>query len=218
MYVLFAMVAVFIVVVLSYLADRKYPEYRIYIIPTGIVLMCAIALYSSWHAPMRPSTLSEEQRISILTEQPYFITWYNNYKENISQLDRFASVYHKILDNYENKTITAEKALSQLQKLHEETDKFNQSLKDQLPPSELSQNNYIIVYNILEKTRIYSYKLNETTRQSIIILNEGIYNKNEHKDIVNNLNRIYAIEAPVILDISSEVAQIKSNLTIPENT
>ena len=39
----------------------------------------------------------------------------------------------------------------------------------------------------------------------------------EHKDIVNNLNRIYAIEAPIMLDINSEVSQIKDNLTIPEN-
>lgn len=216
MYTLLSIIAVFAIIILSYLADRKYPAYRIYIIPTGIILMCSIALYSSWHTPESSNSLSEEQRISILTEQPYFITWYNNYKENITQLDRFASVYHKILDNYENNTITGENALAQLQKLHEETEQFNKSLANQLPPSELSQNNYIIVYNILEKTRTYSYKLNETTRQSMVILNEGIYNQNTHKDIVNNLNRVYAIEAPVILDISTEVAQIKANLTIPE--
>lgn len=216
MYTILATIAVFAVIILSYLADRKYPAHRIYIIPTGIILMCSIALYCSCHTAESPNSLSEEQRISILTEQPYFITWYNNYKENITQLDRFASVYHKILDNYENNTITGENALAQLQKLHEETNRFNQSLENQLPPSELSQNNYIIVYNILEKTRIYSYKLNETTRQSTVILNEGIYNQNNHKDIVNNLNRVYAIEAPVILDISTEVAQIKANLTVPE--
>ena len=64
------------------------------------------------------------------------------------------------------------------------------SFVDALPPSELSQNNYTLVYNILEKTRVYSYKLNETVRQSIVIINEGTYNQIEHKDIVNNLNRI----------------------------
>ena len=52
---------------------------------------------------------------------------------------------------------------------------------------------------------------------SIVIINEGTYNQIEHKDIVNNLNRIYAIEAPIMLDINNEVSQIKDNLTIPEN-
>ena len=50
-----------------------------------------------------------------------------------------------------------------------------------------------------------------------VIINEGTYNQIEHKDIVNNLNRIYAIEAPIMLDINNEVSQIKDNLTIPEN-
>ena len=94
-----------------------------------------------------------------------------------------------------------EETLERLQRLYDETNAFNNSLQDLLPPSELSATNYTLIYNVLEKTRIFSYKLNETTRQSIIIINEGTYNQLPHKDIVNNLNRIYAIEAPVILDI-----------------
>ena len=44
-------------------------------------------------------------------------------------------------------------------------------------------------------------------------------NKNNDVDkkiILNNLNRIYAVEGPIILDINNEVAQVKDNLTIPE--
>lgn len=212
-----AVFIVILIIIASYLADRKYPQKRIYIIPTGIIALCLVVMYTSWYAPMTPTRLSEQQRINILSEQPYFITWYNDYKEDINQLDRFATVYHKIISNYENQSISATEALSQLQRLYDETNAFNNSLQDALPPSELSQNNYTLVYNILEKTRVYSYKLNETVRQSIVIINEGTYNQIEHKDIVNNLNRIYAIEAPIMLDINSEVSQIKDNLTIPEN-
>ena len=99
--------------------------------------------------------------MAILNEQPYFITWYNDYKEDINQLDRFATVYHKIISNYENQSISATEALSQLQRYMMKQMLFNNSLQDALPPSELSQNNYTLVYNILEKTRVYSYKLNE---------------------------------------------------------
>ena len=173
MNILLAIAVMIIIIIASYLADRKYPTKRIFIIPCGIILLCFVAVYSS--------------------------------------------VYHKIISNYENQSISATEALSQLQRLYDETNAFNNSLQDALPPSELSQNNYTLVYNILEKTRVYSYKLNETIRQSIVIINEGTYNQIEHKDIVNNLNRIYAIEAPIMLDINSEVSQIKDNLTIPEN-
>lgn len=213
--------AVFImilIIIASYLADRKYPQKRIYIIPTGIIALCLVVMYTSWYAPMTPTRLSEQQRINILSEQPYFITWYNDYKENIKQMNRFSSVYHKIIDKYEQNQLSPEETLERLQRLYDETNAFNNSLQDLLPPSELSATNYTLIYNVLEKTRIFSYKLNETTRQSIIIINEGTYNQLPHQDIVNNLNRIYAIEAPVILDIDSEISQVKDNLTLPEET
>ena len=85
-----------------------------------------------------------------------------------------------------------------------------------MPPAELSANNYTLVYEILEKTRAYSYKINETTRQSIDILTTNKNNDLDKKTILNNLNRIYAVEGPIILDINNEVAQVKDNLTIPE--
>lgn len=213
---LLAVIIMILIIIASYLADRKYPRKRIFIIPTGIICLCTVVIYTSWITPKAPITISNEQRIAILNEQPYFITWYNEYKESINQLDRFASIYHKIITNYENKIISADEAIEQLQRLYGETDKFNTNLQDKLPPTELSQNNYIIVYNVLEKTRIYSYKLNETTRQSLVIIQEGTVNQISQKDIVNNLNRVYTIEAPIILDINSEISQIKDNLTLPE--
>ena len=232
MNILLAIAVMIFIIIASYLADRKYPTKRIFIIPCGIILLCFVAVYSSLVIPSSSNSISNEQRLAILNEQPYFITWYNDYKEDINQLDRFATVYHKIISNYENQSISATEALSQLQRLYDETNAFNNSLQNALPPNELSQNNYTLVYNILEKygkqayldicdilekTCVYSYKLNETVRQSIVIINEGTYNQIEHKDIVNNLNRIYAIEAPIMLDINNEVSQIKDNLTIPEN-
>lgn len=213
-----AIIIMILIIIASYLADRKYPRKRIFIIPTGIISLCAVVVYTSWLTPAVPTTISNEQRLAILNEQPYFITWYNEYKENINKLDRFTSIYHKIITNYENQIISSDDAIEQLQRLYAETNKFNTDLQEKLPPTELSQNNYTIVYNVLEKTRIYSYKLNETTRQSLVIINEGTSNQIPHKDIINNLNRIYTLEAPIILDINGEIAQIKDNLTLPETT
>lgn len=151
MNILLAIAVMIIIIIASYLADRKYPTKRIFIIPCGIILLCFVAVYSSLVIPSSSNSISTEQRLAILNEQPYFITWYNDYKEDINQLDRFATVYHKIISNYENQSISATEALSQLQRLYDETNAFNNSLQDALPPSELSQNNYTLVYNILEK-------------------------------------------------------------------
>ena len=124
--------------------------------------------------------------------------------------------YHKIIDDYQNDTISTDEALERLQRLYTESDKFNQSLTELLPPTELSQNNYTLVYQILEKTRIYSYKINETTRQSIDILTQSRDEQLDKEVTLNNLTRIYAIEGPIMLDINNEVAQVKDNLTLPE--
>ena len=205
-----------LIIVLSYLADRKYPQKRIYIIPCGIILLCSVVAYTSWTTPSYTSPISEEQRISILNEQPYFITWYNQHKETINKLDRFCINYHKIIDDYQNDIISTDETIERLQRLYTESNKFDQSLSDLLPPSDLSQNNYTLVYQILEKTRIYSYKINETTRQSIDVLTQSRDEQLDKEVTLNNLTRIYAIEGPIMLDINSEVAQIRDNLTLPE--
>ena len=205
-----------LIIVLSYLADRKYPQKRIYIIPCGIILLCSVVAYTSWTTPSYTSPISEEQRISILNEQPYFITWYNQHKETINKLDRFCINYHKIIDDYQNDIISTDETIERLQRLYTESNKFDQSLSDLLPPSDLSQNNYTLVYQILEKTRIYSYKINETTRQSIDVLTQSRDEQLDKEVILNNLTRIYAIEGPIMLDINSEVAQVRDNLTLPE--
>ena len=205
-----------LIIVLSYLADRKYPQKRIYIIPCGIILLCSVVAYTSWTTPSYTSPISEEQRISILNEQPYFITWYNQHKEIINKLDRFCINYHKIIDDYQNDIISTDETIERLQRLYTESNKFDQSLSDLLPPSDLSQNNYTLVYQILEKTRIYSYKINETTRQSIDVLTQSRNEQLDKEVTLNNLTRIYAIEGPIMLDINTEVAQVRDNLTLPE--
>ena len=204
------------IIAVSYLADRKYPRFRIYIIPATIIVLCSIVGIASWLAPSNFNRISEEQRLTILNEQPYFITWYNEHKKNIEQLDRYCTMYHKIITEYEDNIITADVAVDRLSNLYNSCDKFDKSIQDMLPPAELSKINYTLTYEILEKTRIYSYKTKETTRQSIDIIREGMAQNLEKKDVVNNLNRIYAIEGPIILDINTEVNQLKNNLTPSE--
>lgn len=213
---LIAAIMMVLIIIASYLLDRKYPRRRAYIIPTGVTLLCAVLIYISWLTPPEQPQISQEQRIAILNEQPYFITWYNEHKETISQLDRYCSSYQKIIANYKQDKISAQDASNRLQELYAQSNDFDQNLQKQLPPTELSQNNYTLVYDILEKTRVYSYKINEVIRQSNHVIDEGIKNDVDKNDIVTNLNRIYLLQGPIILDINGDVAQLKTNLTIDE--
>lgn len=216
MKILIATIMMVLIIIASYLVDRKYPRKRVYIIPTGIILLCSVVIYTSWLTPTEHQPISEEQRLAVLNEQPYFITWYNNHKETIAQIDRYCSNYHKIIASYKQGELSTQDVLNRLQDLYTESNTFDKTLQTQLPPSELSQNNYTLVYNILEKTRVYSYKVNEVTRQSINVINDGTLNKLDKPTIVNNLNRIYLLQGPIILDINSDVAQLKDNLTLDE--
>lgn len=213
---LIAAIMMVLIIIASYLLDRKYPRKRAYIIPTGVTLLCAVLIYISWLTPPEQPQITQEERIAILNEQPYFITWYNHHKETISQIDRYCTSYHKIIASYKQNEISAKDAATRLQSLYAESSAFDKNLQEQLPPTELSQNNYTIAYDILEKTRVYSYKLNEVIRQSGEVINEGTNSNLDKSAIVTNLNRIYLLQGPIILDINGDVAQLKSNLTIDE--
>ena len=51
-----------LIIIASYLADRRYPQKRMYIIPCGIILLCSIAVFTSWTTSSYTSPISEEQR------------------------------------------------------------------------------------------------------------------------------------------------------------
>ena len=51
MNILLAIAVMIIIIIASYLADRKYPTKRIFIIPCGIILLCFVAVYSSLVIP-----------------------------------------------------------------------------------------------------------------------------------------------------------------------
>ena len=61
MNILLAIAVMIIIIIASYLADRKYPTKRIFIIPCGIILLCFVAVYSSLVIPSSSNSISTEQ-------------------------------------------------------------------------------------------------------------------------------------------------------------
>ena len=91
----------------------------------------------------------------------------------MNEVDRFGRVYEKMICNYENEWICGSEGLSELERLYDERNGFNNWLEDGLGGSELWEKNYRLVYNILEKSGVYSYKLNESVGESIVMMKEG---------------------------------------------
>ena len=57
MNILLAIAVMIIIIIASYLADRKYPTKRIFIIPCGIILLCFVAVYSSLVIPSSSNSI-----------------------------------------------------------------------------------------------------------------------------------------------------------------
>ena len=216
MLLLISSLVLVLIIVLSYLADRNYPTKRKFIIPLGILSMIAVMAFTTWKYPLDKAVkLTAQERILIMTEQPYFTEWYEQYKQQLGPLDRFATGYHRIIRDYKSQQISANTAITLLQNLYQESNAFDRNLQHLQVPPQLSKKNTVLVTAVIKKTKVYSYQLNETIRQSISVLHTGINDGLSHKVTSNNLTRIYALESPVMLDISQEIGQLNDNLTLP---
>ena len=72
MNILLAIAVMIVIIIASYLADRKYPTKRIFIIPCGIILLCFVAVYSSLVIPSSSNSISTEQRFGYFKRTTLF--------------------------------------------------------------------------------------------------------------------------------------------------
>lgn len=203
-------------IVLSYLLDRKYPSQRHFIIPVIFLLLISVAGTAFLLSPIKQQALSEEQRELILKQQPKFTDWYADYQRDIHHINQFTNSYQRITQNYIDQQISAREAMEELDALYSETNYFYKELDKWQPPNALTEENRQLAEDIIKTTKVYQYHINETVRQSIIILQSGIDKGLTHKDTSNNLIRIQALEYPILLDNDRYIYQLRENLYLPK--
>lgn len=205
---------IFVGALLIYLAYRRFPRRRWVIFYSGIIAI-AMVLCGQYFLLARSATpLNEQQRIAILREQPYFITWYEDYKGLIKESNALAREYHAALATYQQGEISEATLVHRLEALHKNAQDFSNKVQPLLPPDSLSRANYVLAYNALNKMRDYAKSWSVVTEKSILTLKDAQMAHLPRNVVWNNLQRVYALDGISMLDVDKDIYSLKQNLTI----
>ncbi|BEU87272.1 hypothetical protein TAMA11512_07360 [Selenomonas sp. TAMA-11512] len=205
------LVALLLIILYAFIKNRKvYAFFSI-----SIFLASCIAAYS-FREPA-PSPMTEEQKLFIGEQQQIFVPWYERHQQNIDQLDRNWQAYHNILESFKANAISIQTVHLRLTALEQDALAAENSIRDNIPPLALETTNYDLVTDLREKTLQYAHA------QYLAIL----HTKNAadpaqlHTDVQSEQSRmlqeIMIKESPVGLFTASEVDQLRTRLTIPED-
>lgn len=211
-----ASIIMVLLIILSYLLDRNFPQYRKVIFASTVFSLCFVSILVFYLSPIKPLILSREQQQSIILQQKSFIPWYNNYQQELNIINTYANNYDTIYDDYIKGKDNINSTISSLKYLYNETNSYQKEMDLWEIPEELNENNKNLTIEIIRSTKVYFYHINETIRQSITILEEARNKKLPKRDIINNLVRIRALEYPILLDNSKYIYQIRENLRLEE--
>lgn len=211
-----ASIIMVLLIILSYLLDRNFPQYRKVIFASTVFSLCLVSILVFYLSPIKPLILSREQQQSIILQQKSFIPWYNNYQQELNIINTYANNYDTIYDDYIKGKDNINSTISSLKYLYNETNSYQKEMDLWEIPEELNENNKNLTIEIIRSTKVYFYHINETIRQSITILEEAKKKKLPKRDIINNLVRIRALEYPILLDNSKYIYQIRENLRLEE--
>jgi hypothetical protein len=215
-YIFLLAVTFLLIIVLLYAGYRYLPQKRIFCIFAAIVLVCVSSII--WFSSRYPqqSKVTDSQKMQILSEQPFFVTWYESYKQNIDDIDRVWSRYNNNLNRFSQDDVSLRVLTENLIKNQADIISLQKKLATALPPQELSDTNYKLSYDVLEKTRSYLAAQSETITASVQLLQSPEF-LNQPRDIqYKQLDNIRILKSPVNLNISPDISSIRDNLILPD--
>ncbi len=208
--------AVLFIIVLIYLGYRYLPQKRIFYIFAVIVLISfgSAVLFSSRY--LQKNNITEEQKTQILSEQPFFVTWYESYKQDVENIDHIWTQYNNTLDKFSQNEIDADTLADNLTKIQQDSDKLKADLETALPPQELSDANYRLSYDILEKTRQYLAAQNEAVKASVQVVGTPEFKEKPHDLQYKEIDNVRIMKSPVNLDVAADITSIRDNLILSD--
>ena len=203
---------VFVIILL--IAGYYYlPQKKIFYVFSIVILGSLFCIVTFWH-PQQKKALTEQQKMQIFSEQSFFVTWYEEYKKYINDANYIWSRYNDIIDGFDERQINLELAKTELFKLEHDSDELQKKMQIALPPKGLSDINYNLVYAVLKKTKQYTDEQNKTIKlpSQAIITKEFIEQK--HDVQYEQMDNIRILNAPVELNIASDINMVKYNLSL----
>ena len=204
--------------VLAYMLCRHVPNRKV------AVLFCltligagAIFAFSYQTKPAAP-VIRPEEKAEIQQQQQIFTDWYTGYKKNIDQLDYNWQLYHHILADFKADNISIQTTYVRLTQLEGDAAQLRDSLAQLEPPASLTDANYDLTATVIKKTRSYAeeqYKAINDTRNAA---DPAHLLSNRQEEQSRRLEEIMIMESPTGLFTATEIASLKDNLTVPDET
>ncbi|WP_196594402.1 hypothetical protein [Pectinatus sottacetonis] len=202
------------VIILIYAGYFYLPQRRVFYIFCAIIIVSVVSTIGFWHIYQRGTGMTEKQKMQILSEQPFFVTWYEAYKQDVEKIDRIWAQYNNIISDFQQDKISVSVMRSKMVKVENESNLLVKKMGISLPPKELSDKNYRISYDILEKTRHYLGKQNKIIKRTVDIINEKGFTREAHDVQYKKIDNMRILYAPVNLYIASDISQIRDDLSL----
>lgn len=212
---LLAGIGIFIVVLL-YVGYCYLPQRRVFYLFTAIILISTGIIFSFWHGQTKQNVMTEAQKTQILSEQPFFVTWYEEYKQYLEDIDRIWTRYNNTLEDFSKEKIDPDELQQDLVKIQTDSDKLQGKMKDALPPQELSDENYKLSYAVLEETRQYMAAQNDTIKKTLQAVMTPEFRANAFELQRKEIDNIRILNSPVNLNIAGDILTIRDNLSLPD--
>lgn len=200
-------------VILLIMGYRYLPQKRIFYIFGIIILGSLFCIVFFWH-PQQKKSLTEQQKMQIFSEQSFFVTWYEDYKKYINDADHIWSRYNNIIDEFHDDQISLALAKNEISKLNHDSDELQKKMQTALPPKGLSDINYNLVYAVLNKTKQYTAEQNKTIKLTSQTILADKFIEQQHDMQYEQMDNIRILNAPVELNIASDINTIKNNLSL----
>ena len=150
-------------------------------------------------------TMTEAEKYEMQQQQLIFMTWYADYQKDIDQLDRNWQLYHAILENFKEESISVQTAYMRLNQLEDEN-----------PPLPLNDTCYDLLIVVMGKTREYAEAQHRTIALSRAAVDPIHLRSDNQEEQSRSLQDIMIRESPPGLFTAEEISAIRECLTIPE--
>lgn len=216
--IIIALLALIAILLLA-LLYRHLPNRRIfwYFCCTLALTGCiAYAFVNSSH-PAEPA-ISKEEKYAMQEQQHIFMTWYADYQKDIDQLDHNWQLYHAILENFKEDSISIQTAYVRLKQLEDESRQLRDRIMQKSPPLALNDICYDLLIEVMQKTREYAEAQYRTIALTRAAADPIHLRSDDQEEQSRSLQGIMIKESPAGLFTAREISAIRDYLTIPEDS
>lgn len=211
-----AIVAVLLLVLLYH----YIPSRRIFFCFFLVLCAASAIVFFCWPKPHHSSdiVISQEERTERAQQQQIFAAWYENYQKDIDSLDHNWQQYHKILSDFKADIISIQTTYLRLSQLEKDSQALEDRINGRTPPLALNDYCYDQSIELVRKAHDYADAQHRAIALTRAAADPANLRTDDQEEQSRMLQAVMIRESPPALFIADEIAAIRENLALPEET